>query len=187
MLNQEKRNAYFQKFWIGNTYSFDHWDVTGYCLADNIGANEWVLDVGCGHNPFKGHIKNLVGVDPSFKEADVQSPIEEFLTEQKFDVAFVLGSINFGAEEYIRDQIKAVISHLKDNARIYWRCNPGDHREKQLLRVHVPVDVASDEEIDNFYFPWSKDYHYKFAKEFGFEVKEMSWEKHNRIYACWVR
>lgn len=187
MLSQEKRNNYFKNYWIGNTQSFSEWDLTGYQLADKVDPNEWVLDVGCGSNPFKGRLKNLVGIDPSSKEADVSSTIEDFVSNQKFDVAFVLGSINFGSEDYIRSQIGSIVSHLQESSRIYWRCNPGNAREHMILRMSVPRDFASDDEIQNFYFPWSRDYHYMFAKEFGYTVSEICWEANNRIYACWSK
>jgi hypothetical protein len=187
MLAQNQRNNYFQKYWIGNSSPFEEWELTGYRLAAEVRPDEWVLDVGCGRNPFKDRIDNLVGVDPSFKEADVHSTIEDFSTDQKFDVAFILGSINFGTEDYIRKQIAAVVSHLKDSSRIYWRCNPGNRKEKMILRFIVPAEYADNEEIENFYFPWSKEYHFKFAEEFGFKVSEISWEVNNRIYACWTK
>lgn len=187
MLDQEKRNNYFQQYWIGNSSPFDEWELTGYRLADNIHPEETVLDVGCGSNPFKGRIKNLLGIDPSFKQADIATTIEDFTTDQRFDVAFILGSINFGSEDYIRNQISSVVSHLKDNSRIYWRCNPGNRKEKMILRLVVPKEFADDNDIENFYFPWSQEYHHKFAKEFGYTVTAISWEINNRLYACWTR
>ena len=113
-------------------------------MADKIKPEEWVLDVGCGVNPFKTVIANLVGIDPAFGQADYQTSIEDFVTEQRFDVAFCLGSINFGTEENIRNQIKCVVNLLNPNARIYWRVNPGlkDHGNEECKLID--------------FFPWSK-------------------------------
>ena len=41
-------------------------------------------------------IKNIVGIDPANDAADHKEQIEFFDTEQRFDIAFCLGSLNFG-------------------------------------------------------------------------------------------
>ena len=92
----------------------------GWSLIDQVFDEEFVIDVGCGPNPFKGKIKNLVGIDPAYDEADYNVTIEEFTTDDKFDVAFCLGSINFGSFDTIIAQIDRVVNLLKPNARIYW-------------------------------------------------------------------
>jgi hypothetical protein len=94
-MNQIALNNYFSTHWRGhlNTYLY-----SGLSLSKKIQPNEWVLDVGCGINSFKPMIANLVGIDPAFGQADYQTTIEDFVTEQTFDVAFCLGSINFGNE-----------------------------------------------------------------------------------------
>jgi len=105
---------------------------------------------------------------------DEQVSIEHFEPAILFDVAFCLGSINFGTEEVIHNQIKKIVSILEDKARIYWRCNPGkaDHNNEQC------------KDID--FFPWSIEYHEKWSKEFGFRLQHVR-DDHNRIYAEWVR
>ena len=175
-VNQEYLNYYFGNIWHTNSNPCIQIEKSGMLLLDKISSADQVIDVGCGTNPFKGLIKNLIGIDPAFDQADVRCGIDEFETDQKFDVALCLGSINFGDVSDIERHIAKVVSLLKPTARIYWRCNPGqqDHPSKEC------------EEI-NFY-PWSVSEHIRLADKFGFDLVECSWEKNNRrIYAEWTR
>lgn len=171
-MNQEQLNNYFSTHWRGhlNTYKY-----SGLSLSKQVKPNEWVLDVGCGINAFKPLIANLVGIDPAFGQADYQTTIEEFQTEQRFDVAFCLGSINFGDEKTIRNQIKCIVDLLNPNARIYWRVNPGlkDHGNRQCHQID--------------FFPWSKKLLIDYAREFGFTAENIRDDLNNRIYCEWHR
>lgn len=171
-MNQHNLNEYFHKFWRGQ---FNQYLYSGLSLTKKIKKDEWVLDVGCGVNAFKPLLPNLVGIDPAFDQADIKTTIEEFKTDRLFDVAFCLGSINFGDKETIRQQINCVVRCLKPYARIYWRCNPGlrDHGNKECL--------------DIVFFPWSPKLLEEFANEFGFQINEMKQDYNNRIYCEWVR
>ena len=86
-----------------------------------------------------------------------------------------MGSINFGNEETIKNQIKCVVNLLNPTARIYWRCNPGrqDHGNKEC------------KEID--FFPWSEILLDQYAQEFGFTLVDLKQDTNNRIYAEWTR
>jgi hypothetical protein len=172
-MNQEELNFYFRNIWPGGVQNFKE---TGFSIADKINPNEHVLDVGCGRNLFKGKIKNLVGIDPAFDEADFKTTIEDFKTTEKFDVALCLGSINFGSLLTITRQIECIINLLKPNARIYWRCNPGlqDHGNSECTNID--------------FFPWSIEWHNTLAERYGFKITEIGIEKDkNRIYATWVK
>jgi cyclopropane fatty-acyl-phospholipid synthase-like methyltransferase len=177
MVDQEKLNKYFSGTWIKtrrNT-SLISFELTGASLIDKIKPGESVIDVGCGNNPFKGKIPNLIGVDPAFDEADFKCTIDEFETDQKFDVAFCLGSINFGSTEDIMRQIKKVISLLKPNGRIYWRCNPG------------AADHNNEECKDIPFYNWSLEKHVRFSEIFNCRLEECRWDTNNRLYAEWIR
>jgi cyclopropane fatty-acyl-phospholipid synthase-like methyltransferase len=171
-MNQQDLNNYFNTHWRGQ---FNQYMFTGTALAKKIQKDEWVLDVGCGIHPFKSLITNLIGIDPAFPQADIMTTIEDFKTEQRFDVAFCLGSINFGTEENVKDQIKCVVNLLKPRARIYWRCNPGlkDHGNKECHSID--------------FFPWSPKLLNEYAKQFGFKVTEVKEDFNNRIYCEWTR
>jgi hypothetical protein len=172
MLDQFYLNNYFANHW--GQKGVPVYSITGIELAKKIKDDEWVLDVGCGRNLFKDKIKNLIGIDPAFDEADVKTTIEEFKTTQLFDVAFCLGSINFGSVDNIRRQLDCVVNYLKPTSRIYWRCNPG-------LQDH---GNAKCEQIE--FFPWSKEWHKVLSNEYGFEIVEFGHDN-NRIYAEWRR
>jgi len=172
-VDQSYLNNYFKNTWTGST---DKFKETGLAIANNIQPHEWVLDVGCGRNPFKGIITNLVGIDPAFSEADQQLTIAEYQPDRLFDVALCLGSINFGTLADITAQIEKVISCLKPNARIYWRCNPG-------LKDHGNTECNN---ID--FFPWTVELHYALSKHYGFTLQAVGTESvKQRIYAEWIR
>ena len=172
-IDQQYLNYYFGQVWQGGTKNFKE---TGLALADKIQDTEWVLDVGCGSNPFKGIITNLVGIDPANERADFKVTIEEFRPSRQFDVALCLGSINFGNVSDISKQIEALMQCLKPKARIYWRCNPGlqDHGNEECTKIN--------------FFPWTIEWHRQLASHYGFILKEVGWETNKkRIYAEWSR
>lgn len=176
MIDQNFLNHYFGTIWHTNSSPIDKFEKSGKSLVDKVKANETVIDVGCGTNPFKQLIPNLIGVDPAFDQADYKCTINDFNIDKKFDVAFCLGSINFGDVEHIENQISKVVSLLNDSARIYWRCNPGqqDHPSEECKQI-------------NFY-PWSIEEHIRLSNKFGFKLIECVWENNGkRIYAEWHR
>ena len=171
-MKQEDLNNYFSTIWKSDLAQYQY---SGWTLVDKIQSNESVLDVGCGFNEFKTRILNLTGLDPANDLADVKLPIEEYFTPDKFDVAFCLGSINFGDEATVLNQINHVVRLLNPTARIYWRCNPGkfDHGNDECKNI-------------NFY-PWTIEKHAEFAEQFGFRLAVACWDTGDRIYAEWHR
>ena len=173
MINQPYLNDYFANVWAKRDRTLDQYTYTGWALVDKIKPGERVLDVGCGMNPFKGHIPNLVGIDPAFDQADIKCTLEEYHTPAPFDVAFCLGSINFGDQRNIEDQIAKVLGLLKSDARIYWRCNPGrkDHGNTECNTID--------------FYPWSIEEHVRLSDLFGCKLVECRWDTQNRLYAEW--
>jgi hypothetical protein len=171
-MKQDQLNDYFATKWTSN---LDQYLYSGWELINKVKDDEWVLDVGCGSNPFKGKIKHLVAIDPAFDEANYKVTITEFKSNVKFDVAFCLGSINFGPKDKILSEIDSLKNLLKFNSRIYWRCNPGrkDH------------DNVECQNID--FFPWSFDLHLEFSEYFGFRCVVLKYDRNNRIYSEWIR
>ena len=174
-MKQSELNKYFSTLWSSN---LDQYTYSGWTLADKIQINELVLDVGCGYNEFKSRIPNLIGIDPANDLADIKSSIEHFSADNtnwnKFDVAFCLGSINFGNKLNIMNQIACVVNCLKSTARIYWRCNPGytDHGNEECKSIE--------------FYPWTIEEHIKLSELFGFKLVTSCWDD-NRIYAEWSR
>jgi hypothetical protein len=179
MKNQQQLNQYFGNEWSGN---LPNQKYAGPALIDKILPGEKVIDVGCGDNFFKGKIPDLLGIDPANDLADIKVSIEDYESDEKFDVAFCLGSINFGDYQDIKTQILKINSLLKPIARIYWRCNPGlqDHGTEGCKGIT--------------FFPWSEEWHNHFAEMCGFTVVLVTWDFNisknkasDRLYAEWVR
>lgn len=163
-LDQQLLNRYFEKNWTPS-YRRGH-EEAHQRVARQINDDEWLLDVGCGYNPFKKLVKNVVGIDPAFDEADIKVTIEDYVPDRLFDAAACFGSINFGNKEDIKRQIAAVVKCLKPEGRIFWRVNPG-HRD-HLSEMCKGID----------FYPWSIEELDEMAHDFGFEqrnaVKELN-------------
>lgn len=171
-MNQQELDKYFSTVWKSN---LDQYTYSGWALIDKVKPWEMVLDVGCGFNEFKPYIPNLIGVDPANDLADYKIPIEYYQPESDFDVAFCLGSINFGSEINIVNQIAHVVSLMKTNSRIYWRCNPGltDHGNEECKNID--------------FYHWSMAKQAEFADMFNYRLAFSCWDVGNRIYAEWIR
>jgi len=175
-MNQQNLNRYFNDIWRNTPFSDLNAEFSGYALVDKIKPNEKVIDVGCGKNLFKDKIPGLIGIDPAFPEADFMVSLEEFclINKDKYDVAFCLGSINFGSKETIESQIELVVSILNEKNRIYWRCNPGS------------ADHGNEECKDIPFYHWTIEEHVRLSNKYRYQLAECRWEKNNRIYAEWV-
>ncbi len=178
-MDQQYLNNYFNNVWRNLENSeLNYHELSGAKLVEKIKPGETVIDIGCGKNHFKTLIPGIVGVDPAFPEADYHMTLEDYakIADKTFDVAFCLGSINFGSKERIESQIGLISSLLNSNGRIYWRTNPGrkDHK------------VTECDAID--FYPWSNEEHHRLATKFNFTVNDLAWEAStNRIYAEWIK
>lgn len=171
-------NDYFANIWKPNRFAGQNNPSSPIVIAKNIKKDEWLLDVGCGYNPFKCLVENVIGVDPANDAADYKVCIEDFEYPEPFDVATCLGSINFGDYKDIERQIEKVVSLLKDDSRIYWRLNPGlfDHDNKEQFKIS--------------FFPWTFEKLNMYAGYFGFEQRNEQIEQNansKRLYAEWYR
>lgn len=175
MHDQNYLNNYFSKIWHRDISNYIY---SGYALLDKIHPMDHVIDIGCGDNPFKGKIKKLVGVDPANPKADVISTIEDFDPGIKFDVALCLGSINFGSDLIIMNQIHKVNQLLNKRASVYWRLNPGLH------------DHGNNESDIIDFYPWSFPRLKFFANLYGFKQSNCAFDTDGhviRLYAEWHR
>lgn len=169
-----------------NDYFENHWkpSLTAYHassyenIAKNILDTQYLLDVGCGDNPFKHLVKNSYGIDPANNAADEKISIENFVSTKKYDVITCLGSINFGDEEIISKQIEKVVSCLSNEGRIFWRLNPGRKDHDNELCNRVP------------FFPWTFEKLKEFSELHNFKQLNESIDQDNnviRLYAEWHR
>lgn len=113
---------YFSGVWQDE--NFASLKYSGYQLVEYVNSKnpKKVLDVGCGFNRFKGKINNLYGIDPYNNQADHKIFLEEY-KGPKVDVVLCLGSINFGDEQNIDNQIR-ILDNIWTNECIF-RVNPG--------------------------------------------------------------
>jgi ubiquinone/menaquinone biosynthesis C-methylase UbiE len=83
-----------------------------------------VLDLGCGDNQYKEHIKNLVGIDIVNTKADILSDISSLSYEDNsVDACLCYGSINFGDDKLIEIQLKEMNRVLKSGGISVFRGN----------------------------------------------------------------
>jgi len=174
--DQEYLNDYFRNHWKPSidAYKFSAYDV----IASKIHPTEWLIDVGCGANPFKTLVQNCVGIDPARDEADFQVTIEDFYATRRFDVATCLGSLNFGDDAVVGRQIMKMVSLLKPHSRVYWRVNPGrrDHASEKCQGIP--------------FYPWSFNRLQDFAALHDFRQTNEQTETNGqvvRLYAEWHR
>ena len=156
--------SYFGGVW--QDQNFANLKYSGYQLVEYVnGLNpRSVLDIGCGYNRFKNKIHKLIGVDPYNKAADIPLPLEKICTTMKYDVVLALGSINFGDESVIDNQME-IIDKIFDREAIF-RVNPG-----------IPHDWADVADIQGIYwYPWTKDKIYAIADHYKYNVKRFEEE-----------
>jgi len=170
---------YWANNWQANTtkyeWSFKH-------LINSIDKNEKILDIGCGHNPLKKHFPNLYGIDPYIEtNTDEVVSWEDFVPKQSFDRYFVLGSINFGTQDDIDQNIKKLSNMVKPGQTVHWRQNPNGNDHPWEGSDAIP------------FFPWTIEKNIYFCEKYNFDlrmfVKEYHLAKQNkfRYYLEWVK
>ena len=178
-------------------------------LSTQIDKDARVLDVGCGEQPMKQYLNNVYGIDITDIGADEVVAIEDFKSNERFDVALCLGSINFGSEDLISKQVENLVIHMKEKSSIFWRLNPGnaDHFGK-LKDVYVRSPKLSETDslrqlgkdlnesrkklrkqgllaMPNFY-PWTVAKSFEFANKYNYNVTEVMPDG-ARLYVKWER
>ena len=169
-MDKEFIKEYFGKHWTSRTSEYRY---SNHSIADKIGSNEHVIDIGCGNNEFKALIKNLTGLDIVNPRADVVVDFDDYETDQTFDVALCLGSIQYGTRDDIERQLKKLSKLVHAGGRVYWRTNTGVRDHKNALVDQVP------------YYPWTHQAHREFAQQFGFVCEFVTEDLHGRLYAEW--
>lgn len=166
-LDERYMNRFFGEIWQPET---DKYQFSGWQLVDLINKADpvAVLDFGCGYNPFKGRIKNLIGIDPYNVSADYMVDVLEFAVEpETYDHIIVLGSLNFGDRNDIDTRFAKLNELLMPGGRMYFRANPG-----YLWPKGPYVDI----------FPWSFEVAYDLAKTHGLELEKFKKDNGDRLY-----
>jgi hypothetical protein len=149
---------FFGEVWKPRTENY-YW--TGWRIADEINRLDpkKVLDVGCGYNPFKGRIPNLVGIDPYNNCADYMVDILDYDIEpQSHDHIIALGSINFNSRADIEIRFAKCVELLAPDGRLWMRANPGhDHAAGPWVEI----------------FTWSFAVAHDLATQFGIRLETL--------------
>lgn len=165
-------HRFFKEIWKPRTNDYDY---TGWNLVDEINAVNpiMVLDVGCGYNPFKGKIQNLIGIDPYNSAADYEVDILEYkVTPESHDVILALGSINFNSRDEIEERFAHCVNLLKKNGKFYIRANPG-----------IPHKTGPWVDI----FPWSFEIVKQFEERFNLKLETFKRDANNRLYFVYTK
>ena len=152
-------NSYFNGIWKDTNYQYlEH---SGYSLVDYVNNQKpsSVLDVGCGYNKLKSLIPNLIGIDPYNDAADIKVSIEEYKSAP-YDIALCLGSINFGDEKTIDNQI--------DKLHTLWR-------SKAIFRVNPGIPHAGWDDFIEWY-QWTPEKIYSIAEQYKYGVECLKME-----------
>ena len=171
--NNEETLKYFANSWKPDYSKFNY---SGWALLDKIKEHDIVLDIGCGYNLFKEKLGDrLWGIDPANDKADEVVSWEKFVAHKDFNVYFILGSLNFGTEENVEQQIAKLAKVTKKGDRIYWRQNPGtgDHPWKGVEKVQ--------------FYPWSFEKNEEWCDKYSFKLHKIKQDSGNRIYAEWIK
>jgi hypothetical protein len=124
----------------------DQYNVAGLNLIDEINQldPDLVIDAGCAHNRFKGHIQNLIGFDRAyFPFADLYVAIEDApFRPESADAVLALGSMHFGTRELVERQVDRVVSWVKPGGFIVMRVNNKIHFNDKYadIRYHWTDD-----------------------------------------------
>lgn len=124
-LDQKYLKRFFGEIWKPRT---DDYNYTGWQLVEEVNKLDpkSVLDVGCGYNPFKGRINNLIGIDPYNDCADYMVDILDYnIKPGSHDVIICLGSINFNSKEDVEKRFAHCVSLLAPGGKMFFRANPG--------------------------------------------------------------
>jgi hypothetical protein len=166
-LDKRYLNRFFGEIWKPTTelYQYSGWGLVEEINKSNPKA---VLDFGCGYNPFKGRINNLIGIDPYNNCADYMVDILEFKVEpESFDHIIVFGSLNFNSRDEINERFAKLVSVLMPGGKMYFRANPG------ILWPNGPyVDI----------FPWSFEVAYELGQTYNLELETFKKDNNDRLY-----
>lgn len=167
VLSERYTHRFFSEMWKPRTGDYDY---TGWDLVEEINKQnpDAVLDVGCGYHPFKGRIRNLVGIDPYNNCADYEVDILEYKVKpESYNIILALGSINFNSKDEIEERFAHCVNLLTPNGKFYLRANPG-----HLHKTGPYVDI----------FPWNFEVVSEFAEKYNLKLLEFKRDSNERLY-----
>jgi len=163
---------FFSEIWKPRTGDYEH---TGWELADEVNKlnPQKVLDVGCGYHPFKGRIKNLVGIDPYNNCADYEVDILDYKVKpESHDVIIALGSINFNSKDEIEARFSHCVDLLAPGGKFFLRANPGiTHKTGPYVEI----------------FNWTFEIVNEFAEKYNLKLETFKKDANARLYFVYTK
>jgi len=146
-------------------FTYDTRKYTGKWLLRNIrhnsGKDALVLDVGCGVNPFKNKIKNLIGIEPgTWGNPDINIDLEgacNIFQKESFDWVLAIGILHHHDEVTIHKMIQQLKYLTKPGGYIACLCKPYDDDPEKLYHPEFgkPANL----------YPWFVETTHIFTKE----------------------
>jgi hypothetical protein len=162
--DEELRRFFSPHHWTSYLRLFDK---SGFALVSRVAELQprFVVDAGCGYNEFKGKIRNLLGIDLVNPGADLVCDFNEApIKANSIDVVLALGSINFGDEDNILRDLRAVTGWLTCGGTMFMRANPGEKLDERIV-----------------VFPWSRGKIISLGERVGLQLStEISVEQISR-------
>ena len=173
-LSERYTHRFFAEIWKPRTGEYDH---SGWALVEEVNKlnPQRVLDVGCGYNPFKGRINNLIGIDPYNDAADYEVDILDYRVKpNNHDVIIALGSINFNSKDEIELRFAHCVNLLRPGGKFFLRANPG-----------IPHKTGPYVDI----FPWTFEIVNEFAEKYNLKLDEFKKEpaELGRLYFVYTK
>lgn len=153
--NEILKILYDPDFWVGDSLQDNEIEYNDFIeMYNRINAlnPSLVIDAGCGRNPHKNKIQNLIGFDPAeFPEADFHSTIlnANFKSESA-DAVLALGSIQFIDEYYVKENIEKILGWCKKGGIIEMRIAYSDRNKNSKYRKYPWRDGLIDEFTKNY-------------------------------------
>ena len=149
-------------------FTFDTRKYSGQWLVDYINAENpdaQVLDVGCGSNPYKGKIKNIIGIEPgTWGNGDLRWSLREAVHKLKdgsFDFITAIGPLNHGDTQEIDEMITTMHGLLKPGGKLIALVKPANWGH---------IDVDPWRENRGLCYPWTKSCIKEFGEMHEFDV-----------------
>jgi len=162
-LTNTLKNKFDPKNWVGFA-AFKNYKYSGENLVDEVNQldPDLVIDVGCGHNRFKGRIKNLVGFDREpFPFADLHLGIDEInFRPESADVVLVLGSIQFGDFDLVERHMDKIVPWVKPGGFVVMRAMQHHYSKLPYRHAHY---IWTDADIEYF------------TKKYSFMIERGPW------------
>jgi hypothetical protein len=162
-LTNTLKNKFDPTGWTGFT-AFKNYKYSGVNLISEVNKldPDLVIDAGCGHNRFKGHITNLIGFDREpFPYADLHLGIDEInFRPESADVVLALGSIQFGDFDLVERHMDKIVQWVKPGGFVVMRVMQEHYTELEYRNTHY---VWTDNDIEYF------------TKKYSFTVDQGPW------------